>query len=321
MRADRLVAALLVLQAKGRLTAAELAAELEVSVKTARRDLEALGTAGIPVYSQAGKGGGWSLLGGARTDLSGLTAAEARTLFLVAGPSASVAPEAKAALRKLVQALPATFRADAEAAASAVIVDPARWGARAAPPPTHLEVLRRAVIDGVQVRLAYAGRGRTETEQMVHPLGVVEKRSTWYLVAANDTGLRTYRVDRVRSVAVTNEPVVRPDGFDLADAWRSVVATVEERRRQVRAVVRVSVEVLSRLREQFGDDLSGSKPIEDHRFEVQIAAASAEMLADKLAGWGRDVEVVSPDEVRAGLARIGEELVARYGSGPAHGTT
>jgi predicted DNA-binding transcriptional regulator YafY len=321
MRADRLVAALLVLQAKGRLTAAELAAELEVSVKTARRDLEALGTAGIPVYSQAGKGGGWSLLGGARTDLSGLTAAEARTLFLVAGPSASVAPEAKAALRKLVQALPATFRADAEAAASAVIVEPARWGARAAPPPTHLEVLRRAVIDGVQVRLAYAGRGRTETVQMVHPLGVVEKQSTWYLVAATDTGLRTYRVDRVRSVAVTNDPVVRPDGFDLADAWRSVVATVEERRRQVRAVVRVSVEVLSRLREQFGDDLSGSKPIEDHRFEVQIAAASAEMLADKLAGWGRDVEVVSPDEVRAGLARIGEELVARYGSGPAHGKT
>jgi predicted DNA-binding transcriptional regulator YafY len=315
------VAALLVLQARGRLTAAELATELEVSVKTARRDLEALAIAGIPVYSQAGKGGGWSLLGGARTDLSGLTAVEARTLFMVAGPSVSVAPELKAALRKLVQALPETFRADAEAAASAVIVDPARWGSKAAPWSPHLEALRRAVIDGVQVRLAYAGRGRTETEQTVHPLGIVQKRSTWYLVAASDAGLRTFRVDRVRSVTVSGEPVVRPDGFDLAEAWRSVVATVEERRRLVRALVRVSREVLPMLRDQFGDDLSGARPIEDDGFEVEIAAASVEMLADKLAGWGRDVEVLSPDEVRASLARIGAELVARYGSAPARGTT
>ncbi|OWY61118.1 WYL domain-containing protein, partial [cyanobacterium TDX16] len=95
MRADRLVATLLFLQAKGRVTAKEVADELEVSIKTARRDLEALQIAGIPVYSQAGRGGGWSLVGGARTDLSGLTADEARTLFLVAGPSSAVTPEAK----------------------------------------------------------------------------------------------------------------------------------------------------------------------------------------------------------------------------------
>src|SRR5436190_1786571 len=113
MRADRLVATLLFLQSRGRVTAAEVAEELEVSIKTARRDLEALAIAGIPVYSQAGRGGGWSLIGGARTDLSGLTAAEARTLFMVAGPSSTATPEAKAALRKLVQALPERVRADA----------------------------------------------------------------------------------------------------------------------------------------------------------------------------------------------------------------
>src|SRR5688572_18021831 len=110
MRADRLVAELLILQARGRITAAQLAEELEVSERTARRDLEALSMAGIPVYSQAGRGGGWSLIGGARTDLSGLTATEARTLFLIAGPSSAATPEAKSALRKLVQALPETFR-------------------------------------------------------------------------------------------------------------------------------------------------------------------------------------------------------------------
>src|ERR1044072_4071400 len=109
MRADRLVATLLLMQARGRVTAAEVAEELEVSVATARRDLEALSSAGIPVYPQAGRGGGWSLVGGARRDLSGLTAAEAQALFLLAGPAAAVAPDVKAALRKLVRALPDTF--------------------------------------------------------------------------------------------------------------------------------------------------------------------------------------------------------------------
>src|SRR5437868_12611370 len=128
MRADRLVAALLLMQRRGRVTAAELARELEVSVATARRDLEALSAAGIPVYPQAGGGGGWSLVGGARTDLSGLSATEAEALFLLAGPAAAVSGEAKAALRKLVRALPQTFRAEAEAAAAATVIDSTRWG-------------------------------------------------------------------------------------------------------------------------------------------------------------------------------------------------
>ena len=172
MRADRLVATLLVLQARGRVTAAEVAEELEVSVKTARRDLEALAMAGIPVYSQAGKGGGWSLIGGARTDLSGLTAAEARTLFLVAGPSSTATPEAKAALRKLVQALPETFRADAEAAASAVVLDPAHWGGTTPPRARRTSTCcRRPSSKGRQVRLGYADRTRAETERVGAPAG------------------------------------------------------------------------------------------------------------------------------------------------------
>src|ERR687891_265586 len=150
VRADRLVATLLVLQARGRVTASELAEELEISVKTARRDLEALAMAGIPVYSQAGKNGGWSLVGGARTDLTGLTAAEARTLFMVAGPSSAVTPQAKAALRKLVRALPETFRAEAEKAASAIVLDPAGWGGKAPSTPPHLEALQQAVVQVVQ---------------------------------------------------------------------------------------------------------------------------------------------------------------------------
>jgi predicted DNA-binding transcriptional regulator YafY len=267
--------------------------------------------AGIPVYAQPGRGGGWSLVGGSRTDLSGLTAAEARTLFLVAGPSSTVAPEAKAALRKLVQALPATFRADAEAAASAVVIDPARWGSAAAPPPRHLEALQSAVIDGVQVHLAYADRRRSRTERTVHPLGLVEKRAVWYLIAGTDAGLRTFRVARVRSVTVTDAPVHRPEGFDLASAWESTVALVEEQLALVTAVVRIPAMAQPWLRELFGRRLGVRKYLAGGRIEVEVAGAGAEQIAQLVAGWGRDLEVVSPPAVRDHLCRIGAELVAQ----------
>ena len=313
MRADRLVAALLLLQARGRVTAAEVAAELEVSPRTARRDLEALAMAGVPVYSQAGRGGGWSLIGGARTDLSGLTADEARTLFLVAGPSSSVTPEAKAALRKLVQALPETFRAEAEAAASAIVLDPAGWGQTPPKPPRFLEVLQRAVVDGVQVRLRYGDRNRTETERIVHPLGLVAKGSVWYLIADTEAGQRTFRVGRVRGVEVTGDPVVRPEGFDLAEAWDEVVATMDERRTPYRTFVRVVPMAVPWLRGMLGNRFRPGEPAEDGRIEAEVAGWSPESVASDLLGFGDYVEVVGPQEVRDHLARLGADLVARYG--------
>src|SRR4051794_35593684 len=120
------------LQSRERVTAAEVAAELEVSERTARRDLEALSMAGIPVYPQPGRGGGWALLGGARPDLSGLRGEEVRALFTVAGPAAAATPELKAALRKLIRALPEPFRAGAQTAASSVVIDAAGWARCAA---------------------------------------------------------------------------------------------------------------------------------------------------------------------------------------------
>jgi len=189
VRADRLVATLLLLQARGRLTAGQLARELEVSVATARRDLDALSVAGIPVYPQPGRGGGWSLVGDARTDLTGLTAAEARALFLLVGPSASVAPALTSALRKLVRALPSTFRADAEAAASAIVVDPAGWGEAAGPPRSDLlDRLEAAVVGRRKVRLSYASRSGQRSQRLVDPWGLVDKDGVWYLVAGTPAG-------------------------------------------------------------------------------------------------------------------------------------
>jgi predicted DNA-binding transcriptional regulator YafY len=313
MRADRLVATLLLLQARGRVTAAEVAEELEVSVKTARRDLEALAMAGIPVYSQAGRNGGWSLVGGARTDLSGLTAAEARALFLLAGPSAALTPEAKTALRKLVQALPETFRSAAEAAAAAIVLDPAGWGDQPPADPPHLEALQQAVVDGRRVRIGYSDRRRQQTDRTVHPLGLVEKGSLWYLVAGTETGMRTFRLSRIQWVEVTDEPVDRPADFDLATSWQATVAAVEERRTSVRAIVHVDRLAVGPLRQQFGTGFRVLRDgLPDGRVEVEIGMAYPNRIAEQLAGWGAHVEVVSPEEVRDLLAEIGNQLVARY---------
>ena len=312
MRADRLVAALLVLQAKGRVTAQALAEELEVSVKTARRDLEALSGAGLPVYAQPGRGGGWSLLGGARTDLSGLTAAEARALFLLAGPGASIAPEAKAALRKLVRALPETFRAEARAAASAVVVDATRWAGIPPPSQPHLDSLQQAIIERRQVRLDYVDRRRHKSTRAVHPLGLVHKGSAWYLVAGTEKGQRTFQVARMRSVVVLDERAERPEGFDLARTWASTVAAVEQSRRRVRALVRVPAYAVGPLRERWGTDLTVLSETEGRRILIELAAAMPEMIAEQLAGWGSQVDVISPDVVQEHLGRIGAELAERY---------
>ncbi len=232
MRADRLVAAVLLLQARGRVTAAELAEDLEISVATARRDLEALSAAGIPVYPQPGRGGGWSLVGGARTDLSGLTAAESQALFLMLGPAASGGPELSSALRKLVRALPATFRADAEAAARAVVSDPAGWGEQDREPPALVQPLQQAVVQRRKVRFDYSGKDR-----LVDPYGLADKDGVWYLIAGTPAGQRTFRVDRMSAATTTDLPSQRPDDFDLREQWARVVEEMEQRRSLVSATV------------------------------------------------------------------------------------
>jgi predicted DNA-binding transcriptional regulator YafY len=252
MRADRLVAALLLMQARGRVTAAELAGELEVSIATARRNLEALSAAGIPVYPQPGRGGGWSLVGGARTDLSGLSATEAQALFLLVGPAAAVSDEAKAALRKLVRALPQTFRADAEAAASTTMIDPTRWGERDRRRPEMVDLLQAAVIRRRRVRLTYTNSARERTKRLVDPWGLVDKDDIWYLLAGTERGQRTFRVDRILGAEPTDQPAERPDDFTLATAWERVVREVAQRRSRTWATVHIEARFVPVLRDHSG---------------------------------------------------------------------
>jgi predicted DNA-binding transcriptional regulator YafY len=315
MRADRLVAILLMLQSRGQVTAAQVAEELEVSERTARRDLEALGMAGLPIYSQQGRGGGWQLAGGGRTDLSGLTAAEARALFLVAGPSSSATPEVKAALRKLVRALPEPFRPSAEAATTSVVVDPTGWDSPARPPrrtPPHLDAVQRAVVEGEQVVLGYVARDRASTTRTVHPLGLAAKGETWYLVADTDAGLRTFRVDRVTSIEPTGEPVVRPDGFELSEAWRLITDQIEERRAPLRARAWAQPAMVPLCRWVLGTRVRIGPSGRDGRVEVELRGHSIRSLAGEIAGFGAGLEVIEPAELRDLLAEIGAELAKTY---------
>jgi predicted DNA-binding transcriptional regulator YafY len=309
------VATLLILQARGRVTAAELAAELEVSVATARRDLEALSTAGVPVYPQPGRGGGWSLVGGARTDLTGLTAGEAQALFLLAGPAAAGTPAVRSALRKLVRALPGPFRADAEAAAGAVHVDPAAWSGIVPGREELVDRLQDAVVRRRKVRLTYSGRTRERSQRLVDPWGLVDKADVWYLLAGTDDGRRTFRVDRIVEAVVTDLDADRPADLDLAEAWQRVVDVVERRRSLTSVVVVVATRFVPVLENQFGRHCTPQSVLDGGRSRVRVAAPTPLDIARHLAGWGGLIDVETSgdgDAVRAELARLARELAGRY---------
>lgn len=319
------------LQTHGRLTVEALAGRLETSERTIRRDLDALCVAGVPLYSQRGRGGGWSLLGGHRIDLTGLTAEEAQALFFATGPGSPLgqAPGVDegltAARRKVLAALPEPLRAQVEAAAAAVLVDQSRWGT--APPAaagrdadavvgSHLRALRAAVLAGVEVIVGYEPPGRPPEERRLKPHGLVYKRGVWYLVATAAAGLRTYRLSRVRSVVVTGEPVERPEGFDLAEVWSGVQRSMSAR---VPATLAVDLVVDARLVRRLQATVGAWWPMEhsvageDGRSRVTIRFPGVEVAVAELVGFAEHTEVVSPEEVRAELAAFGRRLVARYG--------
>ena len=331
MRADRLVAIVLLLQVHGRMTAADIAERLETSERTIRRDLDALCVAGVPVYPQRGRGGGWALLGGHRIDLTGLTADEAQALLLATDPGTGTlgpgfAEGLAAARRKVLAALPEGLRDRVDAAAGAVLVDRTRWGRGAVPggpgAVEHLAALRRAVLAAHQVVIVYEPPGRPAEERRVHPLGLVCKREVWYLVATAPAGLRTYRLSRMREVVVTEDPVVHPDGFDLAEAWAGIQRSLSERMpAAVPVEALVAPSAVRRLRATVGswwtvEELTpGELPAEegDDRLAVRIRFPTVGAAAAELAGFGDQVEVRSPPEVRAELADRGRRLLARYG--------
>ena len=291
---------LLLLQTRGRTTAAELAEELEVSVRTIYRDMEALSAAGVPVYAEAGPYGGCQLLEGYRTRLTGLTAKEAEALFAsgVPGPvgELGLGTVLGAAQLKLLAALPKDLADRAALARQRFHLDAPSWFKAGRNEP-HLAELAAAVWDDRCVDIRYRHPGAAEAaERHLEPLGLVLKAGVWYLVARRDSELRTYRVSRIERVTPGDDTFERPEGFDLAAHWRASVSQYEASMATVAVVVR-----------ERGTD--GATWV-----EREVTFESLDDAYVQLLLRGPEVEVVEPTPLRARLAAVSAGLHAIYAS-------
>jgi predicted DNA-binding transcriptional regulator YafY len=330
MRADRLLSILMLLQARGRMTAGALAGELEVSERTIYRDLDALSAAGVPVYAERGPGGGCALLDSYRTTLTGLTQEEVRALFMLSIPAPlaelGVDHELKMALLKLSAALPATRRGDEERARQRIHLDSSGWFESREPVP-HLQTLQRAVWEDRKLHLTYRLRFEARAEWLVAPYGLVAKANVWHLVCAREGHLRVYRASQVLEAAIAEESFERPADFDLAAFWRAWCAEVEKKRSYYPVVVRVAPELVPWLPSYFeqpvreeiarsarvlaqgvADDSSDT----EGWLRVTLPFESLHEARERLLGFGGAVDIVAPVALRESVVDFARQVVARY---------
>jgi predicted DNA-binding transcriptional regulator YafY len=306
MRADRVLGLLLLLQARGRLTAGELAARLEVSRRTVYRDVDALSSAGVPVRADPGPNGGIELMAGWRTDLTGLTAPEVEALF-----TSAAGPAFESAMGKLAAALPGEGGRRAGRIRERLLVDSAGWGHRTPQASPHLRVVQDAVFGDRRLRLRYRRAEARVVEREVDPLGLIIKAGVWYLLADAGGERRLFRLSRIEGAKALDEPARRPKRFDLAKAWRQQSADWDSGRSGYEVVVKAATDDdLALLLRVSGDRVVG-RP---RRRVVRLAFPALEPAAAFVSSFGARVEVIEPAEVRTALAQRGAELVRLYES-------
>jgi predicted DNA-binding transcriptional regulator YafY len=316
VRADRLLSLLLCLQSRGQLTARQLADELEVSVRTVYRDLEALGAAGVPVVTSGGPGGGCRLMDGWRSPLLGISAEEATALLAVSvgGPLERIAlgDSLAQARLKLLAALPASGREDTQAAAGRFHIDSQAWFKPPELVPA-LPVLVDAVRRGRRLRLTCTGRDGRSSERTVDPLGLVAKAEVWSLVARSDRGTRAHRAARITGADLLPGSFRRPADFDLAAFWARWTAEFEASLDQLHVTVRLSDAGLAALPEVLGDTEAAARATPDgagHRLDLSFDNPQA--ACRRLLGFGPEAEVLEPLEVRELVADTARRTAARY---------
>jgi predicted DNA-binding transcriptional regulator YafY len=320
MRASRLLSLLLLLQTRGRLTAADLARELEVSLRTIYRDVEALAAAGIPLYADRGPTGGYQLLDGYRTRLTGLTGDEAASLALagIPGPAAALGLGAllAAAQLKLHAALPATLRERIDQVADRFHLDAPAWSHTAEETP-HLAAVAAAIWQCRALRVRYERWNGTVGDATLDPLGVILKAGTWYLAARSHGKVRTYRVSRLHELTTLDDTFERPANFDLAAFWQAFSERFRASLYHGEATVRLSPRaqellfLLGPVALQAASQ-SASDPDPDGWIEARIPIESLRHAETDLLRFGADAEVVAPPELRNRLAAVAAAMVARY---------
>lgn len=319
MRADRLVSLVLLLRQRGRLTADVLARELEVSTRTVLRDIEALSTAGVPVHAERGRHGGFALLPGFRTELTGLNHDEAVALLAAApgrGEQAfGLGPALASALRKVLDALPDSHRATASGAARRLLVEPptdllSRRQATEEVPGTTMSEVRRAVLAGHRLRIHYAATGQEPQWRTVDPIGLVTVRDRGYLLATRAGADRTYRMSRVLAAEELPEPAQRPEQVDLDRIWRE---------RAARFLADGHLTVLARVRPARREDLLNAavavraeEPGPDGWPRLEVTFQDLRHAEWALWQLGADAEALAPPSLRARLHERAAAIAARY---------
>ncbi|MEU1310526.1 WYL domain-containing protein [Streptomyces cinnamoneus] len=323
MRADRLLRLLLLLQNRGRMTATELAAELEVSVRTVYRDVEALHASGVPVFAERGPDGGYRLMGGYRTRLTGLTDAEADALFLAGAPGPArelgLGAVLATAQLKLQAALPSGLAERTRRVQDRFHLDAPAWF-RDNDPVAHLGPVAQAVWEQRVLRVHYR-RWSGEIHREVHPLGIVLKSGIWYLVARTDGNVRTYRISRLLAVEVTDTVFERPTDFDLAAHWRESSRRLEATFHQGTAHLRISPRAQRLLPVQFGNAgsraLESAGPPDDEGWvRVDMPVESPAVAVGDLLRLGTEAEVIGPPALRQAVAEAVAVLADRYAAAP-----
>ncbi|GAA4230916.1 putative DNA-binding transcriptional regulator YafY [Streptosporangium album] len=329
MRASRLVSILLLLQTRGRMTAQELADTLEVSVRTVYRDMESLGSAGVPLYGEPGHEGGYRLLDGYRTRLTGLTTHEAESLFLTGLPTAAadlgLGPVVTTAQLKLMAALPAELRDRAGRISERFHLDAPSWYREADSTP-HLTAVAEAVWDQRMARIRYLRWTEPhEITRTVEPYGVVLKAGHWYVVARHADRIRTYRVSRILDIDVLAEPFERPAGFDLTAYWQTYLEHFDARRHRREATLRVSPDALDRMPHLMEPAVvqaarrSAGEPDSEGWTQVTIPIESVEQALPELLRLGAGAEVLAPRELRERITETLDALALVYRRGcPGH---
>jgi predicted DNA-binding transcriptional regulator YafY len=321
MRASRLVSILLLLQSKGRLTAQELADELEVSVRTVYRDMDSLAASGIPLYGETGHDGGYRLIDGYRTRLTGLTTGEAESLFLTGLPSAAadlgLGASVTAAQLKLMAALPPELRDRAGRVAERFHLDAPSWYRDADSVP-QLGDVAAAVWDQRVIRVRYLRWEKPHhITREIEPYGLVFKAGRWYLVAAAGATKRTYRISRILALETLDTTFERDSTFDLASYWEEYLRHFDQRRHVDSATIRISPRALARLPEIAEPAVveaarRTAQPDSDGWLRVTIPVDEPGQALADLFRLAPEVEIVHPAELRATMIETVQALSRVY---------
>ena len=313
MRADRLISIVLLLQANGRMTAETLASRLEVSQRTILRDMDALSSAGVPVIAERGTGGGWRLIDGYETKLTGLTPAEIRSLFLARPPALlaelGLKEAADAAWLKLRAALPSGVREQAEFVRQRLLIDSRNWR-DSGESLTSLPVLLEALWSGQRLKFVYEKADGSTSEREVDPLGLVARANRWYLVAGRGDDKRTYRVSRIRSPQILAERADRPKAFDLAAYWEASTNRFREHLPYYNATFLVTEHILPWVCYRPWRVLEQARVGE--RFRVSLRFDAPEEARQFALGHGAELEVLEPQELREHVIATAHAVVAAY---------